>query len=262
MTALAALQRAFQRHVYRPRGAMERHVVAGPRAGAARRLGVYVSAYRARLVEALAEDYPALRVQLGERRFDELMREFIAAHPSVFPNLRWYGGELARFMARSARWRRPALLAELARFEWALGLAFDAADAPLARESDLARVPAGEWPGLRFCLHPSACRLSLRSNAPEIWRAAIRKSGRATPRLRRHAAEWLVWRKGFEPFYRPLARDEAWALGAIARGRDFASVCAGLRTFVGSVRAALQAAQYLRNWMTEGLISELRRTSR
>jgi len=233
---------------------MERRVLTTRRADARRRLGVYAEAYRSRLVEALANDYPALQAVLGEVGFDKMMREFVAAHPSRQPNLRWYGGEVGRFLARSARSRRRPLLAELARFEWALGLAFDAADAPLATAEDVARVPAVGWPAMRLRLHPSVQRLWLRSNAPQMWRAACagRKPPAAAMRLRPSA--WLVWRKGHEPFYRALPSAEAWALGAAARGRDFAFVSSGLRRFVGAERAAQTAAQFLRNWLAERLI--------
>ncbi len=258
MSDLAALQRAFQRHVDRPRRTMERAVVATPRAGAARRLGVYADAYRSRLVDALGNDYPALARLLGERGFDRMMREFIAAQPSRHPNLRWYGGELARFLARAQRGRRRPLLAELARFEWALGLAFDAADAPLATADDVARLPAADWPEMRLRLHPSVQLLGLRSNAPQAWRAAT--GGRKPPpaRLRSQPARWVVWRKEFEPFYRELPAAEAWALGAAARGREFAALIGGLRRFAGTAGAPQAGAQLLRNWLSEGLISGIR----
>lgn len=254
MKTLASVQRAFQRHVYRPGRTMERVVLATPRANAARRLGIYADAYRSRLVEALGSDYPALKGVLGERGFDRLMRAFIAAHPSRFPNLRWYGGEMAHFLERSSRGRRRKPLAELARFEWALGLAFDAEDAPLAKVEDAARVPAADWPGMRLRLHPSVQLLWLRGNAARVWRAASagRKPPAAAMRLR--PVGWLVWRKGHEPFYRSLPPEEAWALGAAGRERDFASLAGGLRRFVGAGRAAQTAAQLLRNWLAEGLI--------
>lgn len=255
MIELAALQRAFQRHVHRPGDAMARRVAAGPCAGAARRLGVYADAYRLRLVEALGNDYPALRAVLGEARFDQAMREFIAAHPSRHTNLRWYGGDLARFLARAPRWRRRPLLAELARFEWALGLAFDAADAPLASAEDAARVPPAEWPRMQLRLQPSVQLLALRSNAPQVWRSAIGGGKAPAAKRRRSRTAWLVWRKGHEPFYRALAPAEARALGAAARGCDFASIAGGLRRHVGAKAAAQAAAQFLRNWLAEGLVA-------
>jgi hypothetical protein len=257
MRDLASLQRTFQRHVYQPGRAMERAVLATPQANAARRLGVYADAYRSRLVEALGTDYPALQGLLGETGFGRMMREFVAAHPSRHPNLRWYGGELERFLARAPRWRRQPLLAELARFEWSLGLAFDAPDAPTATAKEVAGVPAADWPGMRLRLHPSVRQLWLRSNAPQVWRAA--SEGRKPPGtvMQLRPLSWLIWRKGLEPFYRALPPEEAWALGAVARGCDFASLCSGLRRFVGAERAAQTGSQLLRNWLTEGLVCSI-----
>lgn len=254
MTRLAALQREFQRHVRRPGRAMEKAVAAGPRADAARRLGVYADGYCLRLVEALGKDYPALRAVLGDRAFDLAMRDFIARHPSRHPNLRWYGAGVARFLARSPRWRRRPQLAELARFEWALGLAFDAADAPLATAEDAARVPPADWARMRLHLHPSVQLLSLRTGAPQLWRAATSGAG-ARKAGAGKAATWLVWRRGEEPFYRALAPAEAGALGAASNGQDFAAIAGGLRRHVRPDGAALAAAQYLRNWLAEGLVS-------
>ncbi len=224
------------------------------RAAAARRLGVYVHAYGARLVEALGKDYEALRTLLGERAFEKTMLDFIAARPSRHRNLRWYGWALARFLARSPRTRARPLLAELAAFEWALGLAFDAADARTMTVEEVGRVPAESWPAMRFRLHPSVRRLELYGNAPAIWRAA--RDGKRLPRAsrRRAPAPWLVWRKGLMPFYRALPRDEAWALDAVSRGRNFAAICSGLRRFAGGKRAAQSGAPVLKTWQGDGLI--------
>lgn len=254
MKDLASLQRAFQRHVYQPGHTMARDVVSTPRAGAARRLGVYADAYRSRLAEALASDYPALQGLLGEKRFDAMMREFVAGHPSRHANLRWYGADLARFLSHEPRWQARPLLAELARFEWALGLAFDAADARPATAEEVARRAPADWPAMRLRLVPSVRQLRLLSNAPDVWRAV--SAGRRPPsaRMRPEPLGWLIWRKSHEPFYRALPPEEAWALGALARGRDFESLVRGLRRFVGAGRAAQSSAQFLRNWLAEELI--------
>jgi len=251
---LASLQRSFQRHVYRPGRAMPRRVLATARADAGRRLGVYADGYRSRLIGALATDYPALQSLLGAPAFERMLREFVATHPSRYANLRWYGSELAGFLTRSPRWGRRPLLAELARFEWALGLAFDAADAPLATAEQVARVPAANWPAMRLRLHPSVQRLWLHTDAPQAWRKAILGRASSVARPRRGKSAWLVWRKEHEPFFRVLPPAEAWALGAAARGRNFAFLSSGLRRFVGAERAAQAGAQLLRNWLAEGLV--------
>ena len=237
---------------------MELAVHATPAAGAARRLGVYADAYRSRLAGALATDYPALKCVLGDPGFERMVREFVARNPSRHANLRWYGGTLAGFLAKSPHWSRRPLLHELARFEWALGIAFDAADAPAVSAEEVARVDPADWPGLRLQLHPSVQLLRLGRNAPEIWHAAI--EGREPPAAARRSRQvaWLVWRRGHEPFYRKVPSDEAWALGAISRGREFASLVDGLRRFAGTSQAAQSAAQLLRNWLAEGLICAIK----
>lgn len=258
MKALASLQHAFQRHVYRPGDAMQRAVLETARANAPRRLGVYAEAYRLRLIEALGNDFPALHGLLGEAAFRKAMRAFVETSPSRTPNLRWYGAALPAFLARRPPWQRRPLLSELARFEWTLGLAFDAADAPLASADDVARLAPEQWPGMRLRLHPSVQRLALRSNAPRIWQAVVVEAGKPpAARMRLRAANWLIWRKGHDPFYRALEPAEAWALRALAHGADFARLTGGLSRQVGSANAAQTGVQFLRNWLAEGLISEV-----
>lgn len=257
MKELLRLQGAFQRHLLRPAGTTLRAVLSTGRAGAARRLAVYAEACRARLTGVLRSDFPALQGVLGQDAFDLMARDYILAHPSQSANLRWYGQHLAGFLARASRWRRRPVLAELARFEWALGLAFDAADAPLIAADDMRRIPPAAWPDMRLQLHPSVQLLGLRSNAPKLWRAVDAGETAPRPRGRNRTRTWLVWRKGFEPFYRVLPPAEAWALAAAARGADFASLVQGLCRFVGSKRAALAGAQFLRNWLEEGLVSAI-----
>ena len=255
MKELAALQRAFQRHVCRPGDRLQAAVVSTPRASAARRLSVYADAYRLRLIEALGKDFPALLTLLGQATFERLGAAYVAAHPSRTASLRWYGAGLAGFLARSPQWRRRPLLAELARFEWALGLAFDAADAPVCTAAEVAGLRTEQWPLMRLQLHPSVQLLRLRGNAPRLWQAVT--DGQSAPAATRRArpAAWLVWRKGQEPYFRSLQPPEAWALSAVARGCDFTRLTSGLRRHVGSAAAAQTAAQLLRNWLAEDLIS-------
>lgn len=254
MRVLLGLQREFQRHVLRPARRMQRRVVSTPRADAATRLAIYANAYRARLVEVLGGDFDALRALLGAEAFDAAARAFIAARPSGFANLRWYGGELAGFLARARPWKRRPVLAELAAFDWALGLAFDALDAEAMRVDAVARLPAAAWPNMKLRLHPSVRLLALWTNAPDIWRAA--RDGRPLPRAsrRKQSRTWLVWRKALTPFYRALEEDEAWALGAASKRRSFGVLCEGLRRHVGDAHAARRAAQLLKGWLAEGLV--------
>ena len=98
---------------------LERVVRPGPEETAQDRLEIYRHSYFSRLVECLADDYPALEHALGSEGFEQLCRAYIIAHPSREPNLNGFGRHLPGF----AESRLPELgrfAGDLARLEWAL----------------------------------------------------------------------------------------------------------------------------------------------
>ena len=121
------------------------------------RLGIYRGAYRSRLAEALRANYPMLHLVLGDEDFARLAGEFIASCPSRRPSIRWFGERLEGFLTeRQDLLPHPALL-DLVRLEWALCLAFDAADLQILTPEDLAgarrRRLAAASPGTpSFCV--------------------------------------------------------------------------------------------------------------
>lgn len=247
--SLAELQRRFQAGILSSIGTAPEFVTAAPAETAEARFHIYREAYRLRLAEALAADYPALYALLGNDAFAELARIYAESRPSRHYSIRWAGAGLAKIL-----YDRPDL-ADVAAFEWALSEAFDAADAvPLDAET-LAAMPVERWPDLRLVFHPSLRSVVLHHNAPELWRAAT--DGAPLPPLAAEAEprDWLVWRRGFAVYYRPLDDREAWALDAAGHDTVFADWCEGLGEYLdGSSDAANTAAGLLRRWIDDGLI--------
>lgn len=66
----------------------------------AAQLGVYLQAYRMRLYDATADDYPVLRHALGDTAYDRLLRDFVNVAQSDHFNLGRYGTKLPDFLAR------------------------------------------------------------------------------------------------------------------------------------------------------------------
>jgi hypothetical protein len=91
-------------------------LTAGPQLDARERLEIYRSAYRSRLVECLADDYPVLALALGEERFHALCHAYTDRFPSTSPNLNAFG----RHMAELSRDVESVFASDLARLEWAL----------------------------------------------------------------------------------------------------------------------------------------------
>lgn len=232
--------------------------------GGAARLSIYRHAYRARLVAALADNYTVLQRALGDEAFEALALAYIAAWPSQHPSIRWFGHRLAEFMAtREDLVPHPALV-DIARMDWALRDAFDAADAPALTLSALAALPAEAWAELRLKPHPSLRWLTLDWSIEPAWRALREhepEAGGEEPELpepQAHPHGLAVWRQGLETRWRSLQALEATLLPAMAQGDSFADLCAQAAQKLGDeTQAATAAAGCLHQWVSEGLFSAL-----
>ncbi|MEW6706965.1 MAG: DNA-binding domain-containing protein [Pseudomonadota bacterium] len=229
-------------------------------------LHIYRHAFRARLVAALADNHTVLQRALGDEAFEALGRAYVQACPSTHPSIRWYGDRLAEFMAtREDLVAHPALV-DLARMDWALRDAFDAADAPVLELAALAAVPPEDWGALRFVAHPSVRTLTLAWAVEAAWRA-LREHDPATgepepalPAPQAHAHVLLVWRRGLETQWRSLPALEAGLLQAALAGQPYAALCeqAAAALDGDASRAAAAAAGALQQWLADGLFSMLR----
>jgi uncharacterized protein (UPF0276 family) len=219
------------------------------------RIAIYAHAYRARLVEALGHDFGALRQWLGDDSFAELVGAYVGTYPSRRRTLRDVGRELPAFLHAVEPYRQQVALVELARFEWALCDAFDAADAPCLARDDLAALAAAEWPLLRLHFHPSLQCLPLTGNTPARWCAL--NAGETPPVF--VAAErdtvWLVWRHELKLLFRPLDEFERAAFEAFRGGAPFAAVCEQLADLEPAERVPPLLAGLLQRWLEEGLIA-------
>lgn len=257
MSTLIGLQRAFQDFVYRRAGPMEREAAGSPGLGARERLAIYADAYRLRLIEVLADDYPALKVMAGER-FAPLARDYIETHPSRVCNARWYGAELPAFLRAAAPWSQQPALAEMAALEWAMTLVFDAADEPLADIEAAGKLRPEAWSAMAPVPITALRRLALRWNVGEIRKAVDRKTPPPAAQALAAAEPWLVWRKDLTVYYRLLESDEAAALDAARNGARFAQLCETLARQLDESQVAARAAGLLKRWLDDRLIRELR----
>ncbi|HUJ52849.1 MAG TPA: DNA-binding domain-containing protein [Steroidobacteraceae bacterium] len=254
MSTLARVQGDFQDYLLRGNPVVEKHVIGTARVPVATRLAIYAGAYRSRLADALAANFPALAGLLGEADFRTLAGEYVRAHDSPFFSIRYYGDALAQFLTTRENYAAAPVLAELARWEWAMTSAFDAADvAPLTHER-LARLPPEQWAQLRFAFHPSIQRLTLWWNVPQLWQALTDDTERPAASLAAEPLEWLVWRQELSTYFRSLPQTEAAALDGARRGWPFGELCELLCEQLGDAAAPAQAATLLRSWVAAGLI--------
>lgn len=248
MTALIAVQGAMRDWLLDGNSAIAK-LIAGDHTDA--RLRIYTDAYRLRLLDVLANDFPTTKAMLGEDAFDALGRDYLRAHPSTQPSVRHFGHAFADWLA--TRSDVAESVSQLARFEWTQGECFDAADAPLLDMTTLATLPADAWPTLRLHLHPAVRLLTMSCNAPALIGALAADS--TLPAL--HPAPqvcWLLWRSDGDVHWRQLEADEATALQAVQTGESFAELCERMMIFHQG-DGPLRAASLLKRWLTDGLLT-------
>jgi hypothetical protein len=252
MTQLETLQSQFQ-HALLVDQPLAADLISG---SSVAQFGVYRIAYRARLRAALRDNFEVLPLVMGDEAFEALANAYINAHPSGHYSLRWYGHQLCDFMAvNHVLLDHPALL-DLARMEWALRHAFDAAPAVLLTSEALAAVPAQEWADLQFTLHPSVQLLELYWAVGPIWHALKSAADRVAPpeALEHHM---LVWRLGMNTQWKSLTQMETDFVKGLQAHRTFAKQCESLAACVGDEQAAATAVALLSELLKAGAICAL-----
>ena len=253
MSQLAQLQAAFQAFIVgEPTGdAIFPAIINDEKVGAKVRLGVYYNAYRLRLKEVLANIYPTLHTLLGDALFENAASSYIENYPSHYPNIRWFGDKFSAHLSLTLP--QHPIAAEMAAFEWALGLAFDAENAPVLTLSDLATVPLESWGDLRFTFHPSLQILHLQWNVSGVWHAL--NDDEAPPQITEVNSECLIWRQHLDAQFRSLEPGENQALQLIMSGTSFGELCEYLQQSLAEEEASIRAANFLSGWLNEELIS-------
>jgi hypothetical protein len=222
-------------------------------------LRIYQNAYRARLIAALRDNHGVLPRAMGDEAFDALADAYLQAHPSRHPSIRWFGHRLAEFMAaHPALVPHPAFV-DLARMEWALREAFDAADAVPMTPQELAALPADDWPRRVLRFHPSVQVLTLDWQVEPAWRA-LQGGGddEVEPELAEPEAgehQLIVWRPALETRWRSAVDAvEAQLLAAAMRGDDFSVLCVSAAEALGDEQAVVGVVGAIQRWTAEGLL--------
>ena len=118
MRSLASLQKRFAEAVL-DASAAPPEVKPGGTLTAETAIGVYRTAYPARLSEQLCETFEGVWSVLGDEAFFRRCREYIATNPSPYYNMSDYGAGFPEYLKTLPEAKQFPFLFELAEFEWA-----------------------------------------------------------------------------------------------------------------------------------------------
>jgi len=242
---------------------LPRLVTHGPHLDAFRRLGVYHYSYRARLIECLADDYPSLKIALGEDTFEALCLAYIQQHPSTAPSLNYYGRHMAAFCRQCDLPREPfpslrGFCADLASLEWALVEVLHAPEAPTLSHHELSLIPPERWPAAR--LPPSEAARLLRFDYPvNGYFQKLREDEPATPPDPAPSAT-VVYRQGYTIWRMNLTPTMAGLLSSLFAGSTLGEALDAIPTPESDEAAAALEQSVMRwfsEWVAGGLFSAL-----
>ena len=222
-----------------------------PRLNAQQRLDIYRRSCWARLREAVAEDFPALRAIVGRQRFAALIDAYLLAHPSRSWTLRNLSRSLPAWLATNPhhagrRWRAAV---DAARLEWAYIESFDAASRPPLSPERIASLGADS----PLCLQPHLRLLDLGWNVDDLVVAVHReegespdRSGKTLPTIRPRKIYLAVHRVDGLVYYRRLDKFAFRILDALQRNRTLAeavNACLESPPHAGSAEDRIRALQ-------------------
>jgi len=255
MSDLKTMQGMFQGAVMGHENDFLSHIESGGKISAKRRLYIYQHAYKARLRDVLAEDFPVLHTMLGDEVFYELCHRYCDAYPSSHPSLRYFGQRLEKYVTEIAPYNEQEIIGEMARFEWAFHDVFDAGDHDYVRIEEVAALPASVWTTLRFDFHPSFFMAPYHWNVAAVWSSVQKEAEQLIlPEKMPEITYVIQWRRDLLSYFRTLADDEARVLALAREGTSFPDICEALARTQGE-GASERAAELLKGWIAEGLIS-------
>ena len=234
---------------------IEQCLTDGPRLRAADRLAIYSQGYFARLVECLADDFPALQHLLGADGFESLAHAYIDAFPSRSASLNAYGSRMAAFCRTRAEPWAP-FAADLARLEWAVVEVIHARSAAGLDAEALSRIPPARWQTARLVPSPTLRLLSFDYPVNEFYRAF--KANEAPERPERHASSTAVFRQGLPVMRMGLEPSAAHLLEDLLAGCPLDSAVAELeRRSQGGGSVVEKLPVWLGSWVASGFFSAI-----
>jgi hypothetical protein len=244
-----------------PEAALAAVIAGDARASAVERLDVYANMYFFRILDVLRSDYPKLLGVVGDEAFHDLATDYLQAHPSRHPSLRFVGAALPGFVAGHAVAAARPWLVPLAALEWARVDVFDRTDVPVLAREALAAVALEDFAAIALAPVAAAALVPAAWSVEETWRAIEAEQLPDAPDAAGPAHAILVWRRGVTVRHRAVDAPERRALELLFDPTTFGpttfgALCTALGEAPGSEEAAAAlAVRLLGGWLADELLA-------
>jgi hypothetical protein len=243
-TALASAERWLLRAVTAP--ARPRDLGRLGRAAVPAQVGldIYRNAYRSRLVDCLADDFPALRSLLGAETFATVAERIIRATPPTEATLNRFGRRMVAYLRGHPQATACGRLAlDLARLEWAIIEAIHAPLGPTLEPAAFASIPADGWQHVQLQAAPSLRLIASRWPVDACYRQYLSGADIVAPGLASEVVAVVRCAAGLER--RRFSPGAGRLIVRLARGRPLGDALAGCRLDGEAVGLVLRDATSL-----------------
>jgi hypothetical protein len=216
--ALRDLQAAFAAHLVGADRADLVAAVVGDTIPAGARLGVYRHHVFESLGAALVATFPTVQALVGPEFFRALARAFVRHALPQQPVLAEYGADFPAFVAGFEAARDLPYLADVARLDWALNVAFHARLDGRLEAADLSALPAERLPSMSISLAAGVVLVSSPYPLDRIWETSQPAAEKATVNLNSGGANLLVLRRPDDAAFVRLSAGEAAFMAALTKG--------------------------------------------
>jgi hypothetical protein len=254
MTSLAKLQLQFQNQILGVDSDVINLIQSTHSLSAKTRVMIYANSYYAKMVDILRDQFPLLKRYMGEQRFTKMAQEYVDKYPSKFYSLRWYGDKIPQFIKQ---YNQP-ILVELAKFEWADNILYDAPDNQIIDKNDFAQIPQDKWGNMTFEFQNNLALHKYRYDIPTLWQHLTHQQKLAKTYLNKEMCYVLFWRRNRKTQHKKLSKNDFTILHLALSGATFTALCDQIITFTSLTEFPNVIATTINTWISMGIIKQIK----
>ena len=218
-----------------------------------KQLGVYVNAYRWRLFDVVAEDYPVLRSYLGKEQFDALITDFIEAVPPQHFNVARYATLLPAYQHTHAT--HDAFSHELCLLETAIARLADGEETDALTTERIAGITPEAFMESYVMPRKASQLFAFQHPVNAYYNAA--KEDAPLPKTSEQVSFLAVFRHDDVVWRMNLEETEYHLLSKLVAGATVGEALSAL-----DETAAASVSEYFSRWMRNGLLTTVRLNER
>jgi len=254
MPTLAELQAAFARALEGDDAGAADWVVAGG-VPVTERLAIYRESTAAIQAATLAAVYPAVRARCGEKVFAVLAQDYRRGQPSMSGDRLVAAAAFAAFLDERFAGTENAVLADLARLEWAWQEVLSAAESRAFTAAELLALPIDHHEGLVLAVAPAVRHLVSAYPIGTLWQTHRRGGAVATAEMAGEPDRLLLLRIAQEPHLWRLTAAEDAFIAALLASRPLDEAIAALEQVEATRDAARLVFDCIRLGVVDGVVT-------